>query len=105
MKSLRYNTSRRTNKALGNREASMAEKFRANLANNGTNKKRQTTTLEMACRKKKAVILQKLNKRNTHIYVNLRANLNTMNTFRENIELVNLKNLIHIGQSIQERAK
>ena len=47
MKSLRYNISRRTNKALGNREASMAEKFRANLANNGTNKKRQTTALEM----------------------------------------------------------
>ena len=38
---------RRANKALGNQEASMAEKFKANLRNHGTNKKRQTTALDV----------------------------------------------------------
>ena len=48
MKSLRYVTSRRVNKALENQEASMTEKLKSRLGNHGTNKKRQTTALDVA---------------------------------------------------------
>lgn len=48
VKSLTYITSGRANKALENQEASVADKLKANLGNHGTNKKRQTTALDVS---------------------------------------------------------
>ena len=75
VKSLTYITSGRANKALENQEASVADKLKANLGNHGTNKKRQTTALDvmnksmkMGMSSKKAVILQEnKTKGSTHI--------------------------------------
>ena len=104
VKSLTYITSGRANKALENQEASVADKLKANLGNHGTNKKRQTTALDvtnksmkMGMSSKKAVILQKIKQKVALIFRLTRRSLNTMNTFRENIELGNMKNLIHIS--------
>ena len=104
VKSLTYITSGRANKALENQEASVADKLKANLGNHGTNKKRQTTALDvtnksmkMGMSSKKAVILQKIKQKVALKFRLTRRSLNTMNTFRENIELGNMKNLIHIS--------
>ena len=47
MNSLRYIDSKRTNKELENQEANMVVKFKANLGNTDTNKKLQTTALDV----------------------------------------------------------
>ena len=47
MRSLRYITSRRANKALENQDASMAKKLKPNLGNHGTNKKSQITAMDL----------------------------------------------------------
>lgn len=47
MNSLRYIDSKRTNKELENQGANMVVKFKANLGNTDTNKKLQTTALDV----------------------------------------------------------